>query len=62
MAPRQIPDASHTDSKKDEEALELETIETGVRTTLTPGEDRRILRKIDKKYAFTTLSLIKCID
>lgn len=54
MAPTQTLDLSHPDLKKDEEALELETIETSVGSVLTPEEDRRLLRKIDKKYAIPT--------
>lgn len=39
------------DLKKDEEAFEIERIDAVVEDSLSPEEDRRILRKIDMKYS-----------
>jgi hypothetical protein len=39
------------DLKKDEEAFEIEHIDSVVEESLSLEEDRRILRKIDLKYS-----------
>lgn len=41
---------SDVDIKKDGEAQELEQVYSDTGETLSPEEDRRILRKLDMKY------------